>query len=170
MDPISQTEAGVPAGQVVAPIQQAPNISNNDQQNNKKKLIIIGFVITLLLITFLAIIFATQKNEPLPQQQATPTKAPAKNVLTLKKSIKTIDPTTGLSLTFSERSAPEEGCNDCYSSTNIEIEMNGKKQTLSFVCGGIAGNCDQVLSGLGFKINMEENLHPEEIKISIAKE
>lgn len=153
-------------------IQQIPNPT----PNNKKMVIILAAVGTLILIivTLAAIFFlgarAEEEATPAPTTQAIPTKAEAilNETVTLKQEVRTPVPNTDVTLMFLGRQTPED-CSDCFTTTKIQAEIDGKFADLDYLCGGIAGTCSVKESAMGYSVELKENLDPNQVVVVVTK-
>lgn len=157
---------------VMPPQQQVPN-------TNKKKILIIifGVVILIIVLVVSALIFIGKDSKkessitptPLLPLSPTPSVKKINETITLKKGIPTGVPDTDLELTFKGKDEPSEGCNDCITTTTIELIINGKKSDINYQCGGIVGTCSVKEQASGFEFELKENIDPNQIVILVTQ-
>lgn len=85
----------------------------------------------------------------------TPT-AISKIKLSLIKGQKILIPNSDVSLTFIGADISNPECFDCTSTTDILAEQGNRENTLQFLCGGIAGDCIDIVTAFGYKIELGE--------------
>lgn len=138
------------------------------------------FTISLAVVVFTPILLFFLPNHlqlipsrpeltPMPLRiSLTPTaSADKEGSLLLKKGEEITIINRGISVKLLENIVPERKCNDCITTTKIQVQKNGQQEVLTYSCGGFSGQCVAVQTAYGNKIEIIDQNIPDQVKIKV---
>lgn len=134
---------------------------------------ILVFINLVLLFLVYDSFVKFEKNRKIDVSKIGPTKTPPpffeKAELVLEKGKEKNVPGTEVFLILVNPLLSESNCYDCPASTVLQARKREKIEEFSFKCGGITGECTELLEIFGYKVRLLEIVNENSIIVRVEK-